>query len=330
MTKPRVDVLALGGTIAMDRVANGGLVPTLTAAALVDAVPGLSDVADVHAAQVLQRPGADLHVADIVAIVRRAHASMDAGVHGIVVTQGTDTLEETAFVADLLHHVSAPLVFTGAMRNPTQSGADGPANLLAAVRVAADHSAAGVGVVVVFADQVHAARFVRKSHASSPGAFVSSTAGPIGWVAEDRVRIPLRPTSPPRIDPESVNGETRNVALVRIVLGDDGELLRAVRDTPIDGLVVEAFGVGHVPEAIVDILNRLAQRVPVVFASRTGSGETFRATYGFAGSERELRSAGLISAGALDGSKSRLLLALGLETGWTRERITEAFDAWSS
>src|SRR6185437_15072259 len=121
---------------------------------------------------------------------------VEDGSAGIVITQGTDTIEETAFALDLLWAGHAPIVITGAMRNPTLPGADGPANLLAAVRVAASPAARGLGVLVVIADEIHAARFVSKRHTQSPAAF-AALAGPLGWVSEGDVRIVLVPVKRP-------------------------------------------------------------------------------------------------------------------------------------
>ncbi|WP_202977764.1 asparaginase domain-containing protein [Nocardioides daphniae] len=179
---PRVDLLALGGTIAsVPGSRDAGALPTVGADALVAAVPALAEVADVRATQVLQVPSCEVTVPDLVALVATMRAAVDAGATGVVVTQGTDTLEEAAFVVDLLWDRPEPVVFTGALRTPDSPGADGPANLLAAVRVAVAEQARGLGVVAVLNDEVHAARLVRKTHSSNPAAFSSPGAGPFGW-----------------------------------------------------------------------------------------------------------------------------------------------------
>lgn len=123
----------------------------------------------------------------------------EEGSDGIVITQGTDTIEETAFVLDLLVDAETPIVVTGAMRNPSLPGADGPANLLASVQVASSFAARGLGTLVVFNDEVHAARFVRKTHTQNPATFRSSPVGPIGWISEGTPRIPTRLPKSPRI-----------------------------------------------------------------------------------------------------------------------------------
>ncbi|MER7893290.1 asparaginase domain-containing protein [Micromonospora sp. NPDC094482] len=178
-----VALITLGGTIAMGGVdrARPGVVTRLTGADLTAAVPGLDElgvpleVRDVHAV-----PSANLTYRQLLDVVDDASRAVAGGATGVVVTQGTDTLEESAFLTDLVWPHTAPLVFTGAMRNPTLAGADGPANLLAAARVAAAQAARDLGVLVVVNDEVHAARFVRKTHSTSTATFASPNAGPIG------------------------------------------------------------------------------------------------------------------------------------------------------
>jgi L-asparaginase len=211
------------------------------------------------------------------------------------------------------------------MRNPTMAGADGPANILAAIRVAASLSARGLGCLVVLNDQVHAARWVQKAHTASPAAFTSPDHGPLGHVIEGRVHIPvrIRRWSP---DLSFVPRRSAKVGLATVALGDDGTLIEAMAEH-LDGLVVAAFGAGHVPATIAPVLGKLAERIPVVLASRTGAGPVHRATYGFPGSERDLLARGLISAGYLDPLNARILLHLLIASGADDARIRAAFAA---
>jgi len=244
-----------------------------------------------------------------------------------VVTQGTDTIEETAYLLDLLVASDAPVVVTGAMRNPSLAGPDGPANILAAIRVAASGGARELGCVVVMNDQIHAARWVAKAHTASPAAFISPGFGPLGHVAEGEVHIPLRLRDRSPLFSPVPRGQVR-VGLVTIALGDDHVLIDALADHA-DGLVVAAFGAGHVPADTVTSLAALAARIPVVLAARAGAGPVHRHTYGFPGSETDLLARGLISAGYLASLKARLLLHLLIATGADRTRIREAFVAAS-
>ncbi len=321
----RVAVIAMGGTIAMAPTAAGGVVPALDADDLVAAVPGLAELGlEITARTLRSLPSPSLGFGDLAALSAAVRAEIAAGAVGVVVTHGTDTIEETAIFLDLTLDGDAPVVVTGAMRHPTSAGADGPANLFDAIRVAVSAAARGLGVLVVMSDEVHGARFVRKGHTSSTGAFASPGFGPYGLVVEGEprmrgaARIPLCLPAGPAV-------EELRVGLVTVALGDDGELLRRGGDA-FDGLVIAGLGAGHVPAAMVPLVGEFAARVPVVLASRTGSGPVLRHTYGYPGSERDLLDRGLVHAGFLEPAKARVLLLLLLADGADKTRIAAAFD----
>lgn len=323
--RPRVAVFSLGGTIAMTGDASGGVVPALSGEQLLAAVPGLDATGvrlSVHDFRRL--PSASLSFDDLVELAAEIDRQCVNGIDGVVVTQGTDTIEETAFLLDLLHSGTAPVVVTGAMRNPTLAGADGPANLLGAVQTAASPAAKGLGCVVTFADEIHAARFVRKTHSVSVTAFTSPATGPIGHLVEGSVRLLTRPPAGLHIDSPRLPVSAR-VPVVAMALDDDGSLLQLLYGQ-VDGVVVAAMGAGHVPAACVEHLAKLADTVPVVLASRTRAGGTLRETYGFTGSERDLLGRGLIGAGLLDPYKARVLLRLLVGTGAGPRDIAAAFQ----
>ena len=347
----RVALFTLGGTIASthdpapahDISAPAGrppgVAPSLNGADLLAAVPGLNALGiELDVYDFLQVPGASVTIPDVIALAGAIRRQIAAGAAGAVVTQGTDTIEETAFLLDLLADGDAPVVVTGAMRNPTLAGADGPANVLSAVVVAASPAARGLGCVVVFGDEIHAARYVRKSHTTSAAAFTSPSCGPLGLIAEGHVVLLVRLPARPPLRPAGTDGVNRadgaapassrtvRTGLVTMVLGDDGELLRGAADR-FDGLVIAGFGAGHVPGALAADLGALAERIPVVIASRAGAGLVLAHTYAYPGSERDLRARGLIGAGFLDPLKARLLLHLQLAGGSGREEIAAAFRA---
>ena len=323
---PRIALFALGGTIAMTGSAQG-VQPELSAADLIAGVPGLEGIARLEARSLSALPSVDLGFREIAALAEAIRLAVAAGVQGIVVTQGTDTLEETAFLLDLLLEVAVPVVMTGALRNPTLAGADGPANLLAAVRVASDPAAAGLGVVVVANDEIHMARHVRKTHISRPSSFASPTLGPIGWLVEDRVRVAVRPERRPSALPLTT-APVPHVALLTIAMGMDARDLAPLEAPDLAGAVIAGAGSGHVPSVMVEALEVVADRIPVVLASRVGAGEVYRKTYGYPGGEIDLQRRRLIPCGALDSLKARILLTALLASGADRAAIEAAFSGY--
>ncbi|MEU6372045.1 asparaginase [Streptomyces sp. NPDC046909] len=329
-TSRTVAVLSLGGTIAMtaDPV-TGGVVPALSAGELLASVPQLDGMGvELRVRDVRRMPGASLGFNDLVALHAEIESALAGGdVDGVVITQGTDSIEETAFLLDLWHGHEQPVVVTGAMRNPTMAGPDGPANLYAAVLAASDPRSRSAGVLVVLNDEIHAARHVRKSHTTSTAAFTSPGTGPLGGITEGEVRLTAQP---PRRSGPLTGPRVRDarVGLYTVSLGDDGELLSAWEGR-CDGLVVAAFGVGHVPERLVAHLERFAARVPVVLASRIDNGPVLTRTYGYPGSEKDLIGRGLIPAGPLGPYRARLLLHELLVRGAEREAVAEAFTAFA-
>lgn len=298
---------------------------------LVEAVPALAAIAEIEAFSFRQLPSPDITIDDLQALAGAINERLDDGVRGIVVTQGTDTIEESAFVIDRLVQKDAPVVFTGAMRNPTMAAPDGPANLYHAVIVALEQQARSIGTMVVMNDEIHAARYVQKLHTTSPAAFHSSPAGPLGWIIEGQARIITRPAQRYPVDmPGAPPAAKTAIRVARLTAGldEDGALVDFARQAGYDGIVLESTGGGHVPKAMVDALGRAAQKIPVVFASRTRHGDMMRATYDFPGAETDLLARGLISAGWLGGIKARLLLTLLLRAGAGGEEISQAFDSW--
>jgi len=316
----RIAVFFLGGTISMTGADGTGAVVRLSGADLLraPAVTGLglrTDVVDFRAIG-----SSRLTIADLSELFAAADHAVVGGADGVVVVQGTDTMEESSYLLDLWWTRPQPIVFTGAMRNPSLPGPDGPANLVAALRVAADPACAGLGALVVMNDEVHAARLVAKRHTSSVGAFVSPGAGPIGRIEEGAVRIAARVA---RHTPVRAPVRAVRVPLIVSVLDDDGRLFDAVDDA--DGLVVAAFGVGHLRPEVADRAAVIAKVRPVVLASRTGAGSVHVATYGGPGNEIDLVERGLIPAGNLDAYKARLLLVALLASGLSADDAAAAF-----
>ena len=300
-----ISVLAAGGTIAMTpRQKGSGAAPTLDAAALVDAVPGLR-VDEVRTVRSV--PSVQLSLADALEVARAACDEAARG-NGVVLTTGTDTLEELAVLCDaVLAPGDGPVVLTGAIRPASEPGADGPANLRDAVAVA---GAAPPGAYVVFGGEVHAALHARKTDSTSPRAFTSPRTGPLGFAGEDRVALHGAPPRPLGLDVQRLD---LTVPVVPAVLGDDGALVRAALALPADALVLVTFGAGHVAPAVLEALG--SATVPVAATVRPERGALLHETYGFEGSERDLRAAGVLDAAWLSPQAARMRLLAGLGAG---------------
>lgn len=326
MTRPRLLVLSLGGTITMVPSEGGGIAPRLGAAELVASVPALAEVATIEARSPFRLPSPSLGPDQVVAVAQEIIAGFAAGFDGAVVIQGTDTIEESAFLLDVLVPGDRPVVITGAMRGADAPGADGPANLLSAAILAASAEARGLGTLAVLNYDIHAARFVQKSHTALPSAFLSPLVGPLGAVIERKPQIYARIARAPTLD--AALGPPLPVALLKCPMGDDGRLIQAAADLGYAGLVIEGMGAGHVPASVAPLLGAVAERIPVVLASRSMTGPVFTHTYGYAGGEIDLIARGLIPAGHLSGLKARLLLGLALRGGGGRAAVESAFDAY--
>lgn len=330
MTLPRIAIASLGGTISMTPdAASGGVVPRLDAAQLTASVPGLGNVAHIVAESLFQLPSAAIQPKHVSAALQWAERQIDAGASGAVLTQGTDTIEETAFLLDLYWQREEPLVVVGAMRAPQSAGADGPANLLAGVRVAAAPQSRERGVLVVLNDTVHAARWVRKRHSMLVQAFESPETGPLGMVVEGEARYfqPAHRWAPPL--PPIAQADKR-VALLQTWLGDDGELAGLARRAGYDGLVIAGAGAGHVSFAYAERFNDLCAALPVVVAGRTGAGPTAHGTYGYVGSEIDLARRGALVAGWLNPIKARTLLWALLASGVERGDLAARWAQYDS
>lgn len=323
MPLPKVILISLGGTITMTSSAAGGVAPTLNADDLVRSAPAIKQLADIETFSPTRVPSASITLDNLIELAAVIDDHVAKGMDGAVVMQGTDTIEETAYVLDLLVKSDKPVVVTGAMRSPETPGADGPANLLAATTVAASSHAARLGTLVVLNDEVHAARFVQKSHTALPSAFTSPFAGPIGYLIEGQVKFHSRPIRSRRVDGVRP-GKSVPVALLKMSLGDDGRMLNALPGLQYQGVVIEGMGAGHVPAIAVAAVEEVARIMPVVLCTRVHAGPSFTRTYGYADSERDLLKRGVISAGPLTGLQARLLLAL-LLCSVDRENIADAF-----
>lgn len=322
---PVVQIITTGGTIA-SRIdpATGAAFPVVRATELVAQIPELSKHAQVRVDEFGLIPSWDMTPATIARLARTIRNIRAAGdVDGVVVTHGTDTMEESAFALDLLLDGEQPVVITGAMRNASQPGADGPRNLLSAVRVAASANTRGLGVTVVMNDQVHAPRYVTKSHTTATDTMISPGLGPVGTVDDSGVWLRWRPTRLPRMS--LVEPEPR-VYLVRMAAGMDDLFLRVLHRERARGVVIEGSGAGHMPGKWKSALVQLLESgTPVVLTSRCGQGRVVPIYSGDLGGVT-LRKMGVIPAGDLSGLKARIALMFALGAGWELGAIRSYFS----
>lgn len=338
MTKPRIHILALGGTIATRPDSTGAMQMGLGADDLVAAVPLLKNLAEIEAETVSRVGSHSLSFDQIHALAAKIRGLK---ADGVIVTQGTDTLEETSFLLDLLLDVDVPVIVTAAMRNPSLTSPDGAGNLLAAVRVASDawvrRHVKALGVLAVMLDEVYAASDVLKVHPTRLNAFASTQTGPLAALVEDRIvplALPVRDAVvAARKKLAGASGKAAPVALLWMSLDDDAALmsmmLAASDRAGYRGAVIAAMGGGHVPERAVATIHRLAEAMPTVIAPRAGGGgPMLRQTYGGPSSEIELRRAGVIWGGRLQPLKARVLLETALRAGLDRTAIADVFEAF--
>lgn len=305
----RVVVVSTGGTIA-SRVDRGRdvVVSTATGDELLARLGALAPAEVEVAAEQFCNLGSyrmDLDMAH--ALAKRADAILaDDAVAGVVVTHGTDTMEESAYLADLTVASDKPVVFTGAQRHADEPDGDGPRNLADAIRVAVAPQARGLGTVVLFEQEFHAARDATKTHASRVGTFASAEHGKLGEVDAGRVVVQRRPVQRRRFVTDRV--ETR-VDLVKLVMGSDDRFVRCAMQGGIRGIVLEAFGRGNATPAVVAaVRDAVAQGIVVAVTSRCPQGGVMP-IYGDGGG-KDLEAAGAVFAGDLSGIKARILLSV--------------------
>jgi len=308
MARPSILMVFTGGTISMRVVPGRGAMLARGGREILDAVPEIADLAAVTFEDFDRLPGPHWTPARMLDLARRLDARLAEGAFaGAVVTHGTDTIEETAYLLDLVLRTDAPVVLTGAMKTADDPEWDGPANILDAVR-AVVASKPFAGVAVVLRGKVHPARTVRKAHTESFDAFTSSGSG----TARERI---LTDRLEERVD------------LVAAAVGSDARFLRHAIATGAKGIVVEAMGRGNVPpEMLEGVREAVAAGIPVVIASRCGEGTT-AAQYGYDGGGVTLQAAGAMFAGDLTPPKARIKLMALLGSGADAAALRASFPA---
>ncbi len=315
----RILVITTGGTIAMKRdEAAGGAVPTLVGEDLLSAMP--HDLAELEFEEHCHLPSAHFTLDTMWTLRERVAAAVArSDMDSVVITHGTDVLEETAYLLDLTVPGDKPIVLTGAMRTASDLGYEGYANLAAAVRVAAADEARGLGALAVLNDEIHAARFVTKTHTLSPATFKSLDFGPLGRIDGDRVIIAQR------VQRSLVPCQTwqPKVTLIKLAVGMDEDLLRHALAQGAKGIVLETLGGGRVPPWWLPAIRAAVESgVAVVIASRCPTGRIWDG-YGYAGAYKDLKSMGALFADGLNGPKARIRLMCVLGAAPSPETVPE-------
>ncbi|PPA71282.1 asparaginase [Jeotgalibacillus proteolyticus] len=309
MPKKSILLIHTGGTISMAEDQSGAVVPG-ESNPVVEQSAQISDYADLIVEAPFTLPSPHItpdHMLQIKQLIEKYY--LESGIDGVVVTHGTDTLEETAYFLDLTVRLSIPMVLTGAMRSSNEIGSDGLYNLISSVRVACSDEAYGKGVLVVLNDEIHTAVNVTKTHASNVSTFQSPQYGPIGIVTKGGVMFHHTPKSDVKY---TLTEADKKVAILKAYAGMDSKLFSSLHDLGFDGVVIEALGQGNLPpDTIKGIKHLISKKIPVVLVSRCFNGIA-QDVYGYDGGGRQLKELGVIFSNGLNGQKARLKLMIGL------------------
>lgn len=313
MAKKRIFVIHTGGTISMEEDKQSGAVKPADTNPLLSSGHLLDGTAEIISAEPFHLPSPHITPKEMLTLKNLIDETLQQeAFDGVVITHGTDTLEETAYFLDLTLSTDIPVVVTGAMRSSNEVGADGLYNLISAIRVAACEEARGKGVLVVLNDEIHSADNVTKTHTSNISTFQSPQYGPIGIITKRKIHFHHEPVSRRKLPVTAVN---KRVALIKAYAGMDSYLLSALKELHYDGVVIEALGQGNLPPAAVSAVKELiSENIPVVLVSRCFNG-IVQDIYGYEGGGKQLKELGVIFSNGLNGQKARLklLVALGSE-----------------
>ncbi len=320
----RIAIIFNGGTISMkiDEKINAA-VPSMSAEEIMSMIPGVQEFAEIEAYTFSSMPSPHMTLETMLKLsdfVKELVSRND--IDGVVITHGTDTLEETAYLLDMTLDSEKPIVVTGAMRSGSELGYDGPFNLATSICTAIADESKGRGVLVCFNGELNAASEVTKANSMALNAFRTPNFGPIGIVDNDAV-IFYRETK--HSEKYDVKEMEKKVALIKCVVDMDDEYLNFVIDKGYGGIVIEALGRGNVPPKMVNGIKRaIENNIPVVVVSRCFEGRVFE-SYGYEGGGKQLKDLGVIFGDTLPGQKARIKLFLAINSGMSMEEIREKF-----
>ncbi len=308
--KKKILVIHTGGTISMIEDADTGVVIESAQNPLKLKVLKDIDEFDYIVEEPFQLPSPHITLVEMLTLKNLIEKYFSSTkITGVVITHGTDTLEETAYFLDLTIDNDTPIIVTGAMRSSNELGSDGPINFINSLRVAGNEEAVGKGVLVVMNDEIHAAKNVTKTHTSSVSTFQSPQYGPIGTITKRGVSFHNQPLDFEKYQIDNVN---KSVTLLKAHAGMDASLLMTLAEMNIQGVVIEALGQGNLPPLTLPGIEKLlAKEIPIVLVSRCFNGIA-EDIYGYLGGGSNLKKMGVIFSNGLNGQKARLKLLIAL------------------
>lgn len=325
MEKKNILIVFTGGTFSMkidDK--TGGAIPHFHGEELIEMIPEAIDLANIKIYNFGNYPGPHMTpelMLDLSKVVNE-HIAKDY-VDGIIVTHGTDTLEETAYLLDLSVKTSKPIVVIGAMKTSSEKDWDGPKNLIDAIHICNNSNSNGIGVLVCLNGEINAASEVTKTHTEDIETFHSLDFGALGFVDNGRVWFNRLPK---KLESIQTNKIDSNVDIIKVYAGIKENIFRLIADTDISGLIIEALGVGNVPPpAFEGIKYVMSKNIPIVLVSRCPAGETLD-IYSYAGAGKWLKESGVIFSDYLNGQKARIKLMLALGAGMNTEQLHKIFE----
>ena len=316
----KILVLHTGGTISMQADASGAVVTSSDNP--MNHVSNPLEGIQVHSLDFFNLPSPHIKPKHMLALYQKIKEEAD-NYDGVVITHGTDTLEETAYFLDTMEVPHMPIVLTGAMRSSNELGSDGVYNYLSALRVASDDKAADKGVLVVMNDEIHAAKYVTKTHTTNVSTFQTPTHGPLGLIMKQEILYFKTAEPRVRFDLDHIQGL---VPIISAYAGMTDELIDMLDLEQLDGLIIQAFGAGNIPKETAQKLESLLQRgIPVALVSRCFNGIA-EPVYAYQGGGVQLQKAGVFFVKELNAQKARLKLLIALNAGLTGQNLKDYME----
>lgn len=316
----KILVLHTGGTISMQADASGAVVTSSDNP--MNHVSNPLEGIQVHALDFFNLPNPHIKPKHMLVLYQKIKEEAD-NYDGVVITHGTDTLEETAYFLDTMEVPHMPIVLTGAMRSSNELGSDGVYNYLSALRVASDDRAADKGVLVVMNDEIHAAKYVTKTHTTNVSTFQTPTHGPLGLIMKQEILYFKTAEPRVRFDLDHIQGL---VPIISAYAGMTDELIDMLDLEHLDGLIIQAFGAGNIPKETAQKLESLLQKgIPVALVSRCFNGIA-EPVYAYQGGGVQLQKAGVFFVKELNAQKARLKLLIALNAGLTGQALKDYME----